>query len=61
MKTPEQRLAYLEGLIDAVWSLCTDDYNAVTARFGESWLRDDSARLNYMTELVADAIYSRDE
>lgn len=50
----EKRVKQLESMLDVCWYLCTDDYEEVVARFGESQLKDDSNRLNYMMELLAD-------
>jgi len=50
----ETRIKQLEGMLNDCWYLCTDDYEEVVARFGESRLTDDSNRLNYMAELLAD-------
>lgn len=53
-QTAEARVKHLEGLLDDFWILCTEDYQTVVARFGDSRLKDDEARVNYMAELLAD-------
>lgn len=54
VETLQARVRSLESMLDVCWYLCTDDYEAVVSRFHDSRLKDDSNRLNYMMELLAD-------
>jgi len=50
----EQANARQQSLFNDLFLLCTADYETVVTRFAESRLRDDSNRVNYMAELLAD-------
>jgi hypothetical protein len=49
-----ERETALQRLVNDMYDLCTLTQQELTAKFGESRLHDDSNRLNYMAELLAD-------